>query len=87
MEFTFIDNTGTAIHRASLRDDIDPKELAKDLLSGGREEVLVQCHGMQGWQAQLAYKAAKDAWEIEVKGVSQKTGEEKFARYTRTVKL
>ena len=85
MQLTFIGSDGSSFHTASVKDDIDPRELAKDLLLGADRLVVKTCHGIKFPDVLL--KAAKDAWEIEVKGVSQKTGEEKFARYTRTVKL
>lgn len=85
MQLTFIGSDGASFHTASVRDDADPKELVKDLLLGADRLVVKTCHGIK-YPDQLM-KAAQKAWEVEVKSVNQRTGEERFARFVREIKL
>lgn len=85
MKLTFIDNSGTAFTTAQVDDDINPKRLAEDLLTGADPLYIKVCHGVRYPKDFLL--AAEQCWEIEVEGVRQKTGEPTFARFTRSVKL
>jgi len=85
MELTFIGNDGTAVHRSRVNDDVDIKELVRDLMNNGDPLVIKTCHGIRFPHQMI--EAAQKSWEIEVEGVRQKTGEPTFARFTRSVKL
>ena len=85
MELTFIGNDGTAVHRTRVNDDVDIKELVRDLMNSGDPLVIKTCHGIRFPHQMI--EAAQKCWEIEVQGVHQKTGEPTIARFTRDVKL
>jgi hypothetical protein len=85
MQLVFIGADGTVRQRKDVNDDIEPCQLVKDLMANEDPLYIKTCHGVLYPNELL--KAAKSAWEVEVTGVHQQTGETFFSRFVRTVKV